>query len=226
MRLVVSTLALTLFAMPSLAMAQAGSWNFAVGAATDNQSKDVSKSDGKPFAWGEAVWENDSGFFYAGPAFETIKSGGSNVELELGGGIRPQWAGFDFDLNAMHKWRINADANHDDKAWEFTADMKRSVGPANARLRLQHSPDGTGDTKAWTWVSARAGWDFNDKLTANAEIGYRDQTNAVSYTGYNVGVIYALTNDVAVDLRWHGNDAKASGEQYKDRLVAGIAYAF
>ena len=228
MRLKVTALALVLVttALPVSAMAQSGSWNVSVGAGTDNRSKDISKSDGEAFVWGEALWENDSGFFYAGPAFETIKSAGSNVEVELGGGIRPQWAGFDFDLNATHKWRLNSNPGVDDEAWEFTADMMRAIGPAKARLRLQHSPDGTGSVKAWTWVSAQAGWEFNDKLSASAEIGHRDQDNAVSYTGYNIGLGYMLTKDLELDVRWHGNDSDMPGEQYKEALVASVAYAF
>lgn len=208
------------------AAAQAQSWDISVGAATDNRSKDASKSDGEAYAWGEALWNSEDGFFYAGPAFETIKSNGSNVEVEVGGGIRPQWAGFDFDLNATHKWRLDSNPGVDDDAWEFTADMKRSIGPASGRLRVQHSPDGAGSVKQWTWVSARAGWDFTDKLTASAELGYRDQTNSVSYTGYNVGVSYLLTKDLELDVRWHDTDADVPGEQYKGALVAGIAYAF
>ncbi|WP_292053374.1 MULTISPECIES: TorF family putative porin [unclassified Brevundimonas] len=228
MRLNASPLSFALLAaaLTLPATAQAQSWDVSIGAGTDNRSKDASKSDGNPFVWGEALWVSADGFFYAGPAFETIKSNGSNVEVEIGGGIRPQWAGFDFDLNATHKWRLDSNPGVDDDAWEFTADMKRSIGPASARLRLQHSPDGAGSVKQWTWVSARAGWDLTEKLNASAELGYRDQTNSVSYTGYNVGVSYLLTRDLELDLRYHGTDAKQPGEQYKDALVATVAYAF
>ena len=212
--------------LPSLAQAQSGSWDFAVGANTDNRSKAASKSEGDPSVWGEAIWTNDSGFFYAGPAFETVKSRGSDLEVGVSAGIRPQWAGFDFDLNAAHKWRLDSNPGVDDDAWEFTADMSRSIGPASARLRVQHSPDGAGPVKDWTWIAARAGWDFTDKLNASAEIGYRDQNGSTSYTGYNVGVSYALTRALELDLRWHGTDADSSDDQYKDKLVAGIAYAF
>lgn len=220
------SIALLVAALALPAAAQAQSWDVSVGAATDNRSKDASKSDGEAFVWGEALWNSADGFFYAGPAFETIKSNGSNLEVEIGGGIRPQWAGFDFDLNATHKWRLDSNSGVDDDAWEFTADMKRSIGPASGRLRVQHSPDGAGSVKQWTWVSARAGWDFTEKLTASAELGYRDQTNSVSYTGYNVGVSYLLTKDLELDVRWHDTDADVPGEQYKGALVAGIAYAF
>ena len=203
-----------------------GSWSFAFGAATDNRSKDASKSDGDPFVWGEAEWQSASGMVYAGPSFETIKSSGSELEVALNAGVRPEFAGFDFDLNVKHKWQIDANPGADDDAWEFTADMKRSIGPASGRVRLQYSPDSTGSTEAWTWVAARVGWDFNDRLNASAEIGRREQDNSVDYTGYNVGVSYALTRTIEADLRWHGTEAEVPGQQYADRLVAGVIFAF
>lgn len=217
--------ALLALAAPALAQ-DGGAWSFQVGAGSDNRSKDASKSDGDPFVWGQAQWESGDGLFYAGPSFETIKAGGSEMELAIKGGVRPQWAGFDFDLNVQHQWRLDADAGYDDDAWEFTADMKRAIGPARARVRLQHSPDGTGATKAWTWASVQGGWDFTDKLSASAEIGRRQQDNSIDYTGYNIGVSYALTRSVEADLRWHGTDADMPGEQYADALVAGVSFAF
>lgn len=202
-------------------------WSFEVGAATDNRSKDASKSNGDPYAWAEAEWESESGFFYAGPAAETIKSStGSELELTGSAGVRPQWLGFDWDFNAAHKWQIDANAGADADAWEFTADMERSIGPASARLRLQHSPDGTGSTEAWTWYGARLGWDFTPRLTATAEIGRREQDNSVDYTGGNVGLAYALNDVLELDVRYHATDAAVKTEQYEDKLVVGISAAF
>jgi uncharacterized protein (TIGR02001 family) len=208
------------------APSSAGSWSFAAGAATDNRSKDVSKSDGEPFVWGEAEWESASGLFYAGPSIETVRSSGAEVEVAVDGGVRPQFAGFDFDLNAKHKWLVDANPGTDDDAWEFTADVKRSIGPASGRVRLQYSPDSTGATEAWTWVEAQVGWDFTNKLSGSAAIGRREQDNSVDYTGYNVGLTYALTRNLEAELRWYGTDAEVPGEQYADALVAGISIAF
>ena len=219
--------ALALFAGSAQAQDAAGDWSFGLGAATDNRSKDASKSDGEPFVWGEARWSNSSGFFYAGPAFETIRSStGSDLEVSLTAGIRPEIAGFDLDISAEHKWHVDANPGADDNAWEFTADIKRSIGPASARVRLQHSPDSTGSTEAWTWVALRGGWEFTNRLSATAEIGRREQDNSIDYTGWNVGFSYALTDAIEADLRWHATDADVPGEQYKDGLVAGIAFAF
>lgn len=203
-----------------------GKWSFSAGAATDNRSKDASKSDGNPFVYGAAEWANASGLFYASGGLETIDAGGSKLESELALGLRPEFAGFDFDLSVAHKNRFDAAPGYDNDAWEFTADMKRSIGPASARLRVQHSPDSAGSTKAFTWVALRGGWDFTNKLNVSAEVGRRDQDNSIDYTGWNVGGSYALTPKVELDLRWHDTDADVPGEQYKGALVAGINFAF
>ncbi len=222
-----AALALLAAAMPAAAQqAPSGSWTFVVGAGTDNRSKAASKSDGDAFVWGEAEWESASGMFYAGPSFETIKSSGSELEVAFNAGVRPEFAGFDLDLNVKHKWQIDANPGADADAWEFTADVKRSIGPASGRIRLQYSPDSTGATEAWTWTEARLGWDFTDKLYASAAIGRREQDNSVDYTGYDVGLNYALTRNLEAELRWYGTDAEVSGEQYADSLVAGVSLAF
>lgn len=225
-------LAAALLGMAAPATAQdastpSGDWSFAFGAATDNRSKDASKSDGDAFVWGEAQWSSASGLFYAGPSFETVRSStGSELELKASAGLRPQVAGFDLDLNAAFKYQVDANPGADNDSWEFTADVKRSIGPASGRLRLQYSPDSIGSTEAWTWVEARVGWDFTDKLSGTASIGRREQDNSIDYTGWNAGLTYALTRNIEADLRYHATDADVPGEQYADALVAGISFAF
>ena len=224
----VAATALLACAAPAMAQdAPSDSWSFAFGAATDNRSKDASKSDGDPFVWGEAEWESASGLFYAGPSFETIRSStGSELEVKASAGIRPQLAGFDLDFNAAFKYQVDANPGADADAWEFTADVKRSIGPASGRLRLQYSPDSTGSTEAWTWAEARLGWAFTDKLEGTASIGRREQDNSLDYTGWNAGFSYALTRNIEADLRYHATDADVPGEQYADALVAGVTFAF
>ena len=216
------------FAPPAAAQdAPSGSWAFAVGAATDNRSKGASKSDGEAYVWGEAEWENASGLFYAGGGFQTIKSSsGSDLEVEIGAGLRPEFAGVDLQLNATHKSQIDAVSGYDDNAWELTADVRRSIGPASGRVRFQYSPDGMGGTEAWTWVEARAGWDFTNRLQATAAIGRREQDNSLDYTAWNAGFTYAVTNEIEAELRYYATDAQTPGEQYSDSLVAGISLAF
>ncbi len=205
-----------------------GSWSFAVGAGTDNRSKDASKTNGNAFIWGEAEWESSDGFFYVSPSFETIESsGGSNLGVKAVAGIRPQWAGFDWDFGVAHKWLLDSDPGYDDDSWEFTGDVKRAIGPVSARLRIQHSPDSTGSSQAWTWVALRGGFDLTNDLKLTAEVGRREQENSIDYTGGNIGLAYGWSNGIELDLRYHATDANIPGNrQYADALVAGISYAF
>lgn len=223
--------AATLFCSPlqsaAQETAQPGNLSFAFGAATDNRSKGISKTDGDAFVFSEAEWENASGLIYAASSLQTIKSsGGSELEFEVGAGLRPQVGGFDLDLSATRKMQIDAVAGYDDSAWELTADVRRSIGPASGRLRMQYSPDGLGGLEAWTWVEARLGWDFTNKLEGTAAIGRREQDNNLDYTAWNAGLTYALTRNIDADLRYYATDADVPGEQYADSLVAGISVAF
>lgn len=209
------------------APATSGRWSFEVGSATDNRSKGISKSDGEAFVWGEAEWENASGLFYATSGFQTIRNpSGSELEVEIGSGLRPEVAGFDLNLNITRKFQIDAASGFDDTAWELTADVARSIGPASGRLRLQYSPDGMGGTRAWSWVEARAGWEFTPRLQGTAAIGRREQDNGRDYTAWNAGLTYALTDTLEGELRCFATDADVPGEQFADTLMAGISFAF
>ena len=209
------------------ATAQDSPWTFSLGAATDNRSKDASKSDGNPYVYGTAEWESADGLFYAAPGFETIDSStGSKLELQAYAGIRPEIAGFDLDLKAAYKQQIDADPGTDNEAWEFTANLSRSIGPASARLQLQHSPDGTGGVRDWTWVEGRLGWDFTDRLEGTIALGRREQDAAPDYTGWNAGVRYALAPSLDLDVRYHDTDAEPSNPQYARALVAGFTTYF
>jgi len=224
-------IAALLAAVSTPALAQSpgpdGRWAFILGAGTDNRSWGLSRSDGEAFVFGATEWENASGLVYARSGFQTIKSaGGSDLELAFGAGLRPEVAGFDLDLNLTYNSQIGGAAGFDDTAWELTADVRRSIGPASGHLRLQYSPDGTGSTEAWTWVEARLGWDFTDRLQARVEIGRREQDNNLDYTAWNVGLAYALTRNLEGELRYYATDADVPGEHSADTLVAGISLAF
>ncbi|WGM30667.1 TorF family putative porin [Brevundimonas sp. NIBR11] len=213
---------------PTLAQAQtSGDWSFALGATTDNRSKDASKSAGDPSISGLAEWSTADGLFYAGPAFETIRSStGSDLEVSLLAGVRPEVMGFEVDLNVEHKWLVDAAPGSDDASWEFTANVSRDIGPLGTRLQVQHSPDGSGTTKAWTWVEGRMGWDFTDRLEGTVAVGRREQDAAPDYTGWNAGLRYALTPSLDVDVRYHDTDADASNPQYAKALVASVTTYF
>jgi uncharacterized protein (TIGR02001 family) len=200
-------------------------WSFEMGAGTDNRSKGASKSGSDPYVFGDVQWNGANGF-YADAEFETINSSGSHVETEVEAGWQFEAAGLEFDTSASRKWRLGADAGQDDDAWEFQFDITRDFGAVDARLRLEHSPDGLGSTRATSWIETRLRWPVAERLRASVALGRREQDNAPDYTGWNAGVAYALTDKTALDLRWHGTDIEAEGAQYEGALVASVLNAF
>ena len=64
------------------------------------------------------------------------------------------------------------------------------------------------------------------RLSASAELGRREQSNGIDYTGWNVGLTWAAAQGIDLDLRWHANSADLPGDQYASSVVAGVAFAF
>jgi uncharacterized protein (TIGR02001 family) len=220
---------LTLDALAAPALAQArpeDNWSFTLGAATDNRSKNASKTDNEGHVFGSATWESDDGLFYAGPGFQGDRSAGGDVELLVSAGYAPEAFGYEFDVNVAYLNRVGADAAFDEDAWEITANMRRAIGPAWGNLQVQYSPDAAGPTRAFTWVEAELGWEFTRRLSGSAALGRREQIGAPDYTGWNAGLTWGLTDALDLDVRYHDTDAHGEGEAFREGVVAEVVYAF
>jgi uncharacterized protein (TIGR02001 family) len=205
---------------------QSSPWSFELGAGTDNRSKAASKSGNDAYVSAYAAWESADGLIYVSPGFQTIQAGGSNIETDWIVGYRPEAFGYAFDLNVAYKRRLDVEAGYDADGVELSAEVSRAVGPAQAALLVQYAPDAPGATRSYVWVEAELGWAFTPRLDGSAALGRREQDNGPDYTGWNVGVTYALTDALDLDLRYYDTDAAALDEQYEEALVAKLAYAF
>ena len=222
-------LAAALLGLPAAAHAQSLPDGFGVeiGAGTDNRSKNASKTNGEAYAYGIVDWApGDSDFYISGSA-DGVDASGADWETKLMVGWTPQFAGFDLDVNAAHKWLVDPVPGTDNGAWEFTANISRSIGPARARLQYQYSPDSLGTTGSFSWVEARVGWEFTPRLDATAAIGRREQRNSQDYTGWNIGATYALTDNLDLDVRYYDTNIDIPGDRkYDDTLAAELSLSF
>jgi uncharacterized protein (TIGR02001 family) len=198
-----------------------------IGAGTDNRSKDASKTNGEAYAYGVVDYVPGSSDLYVSGSVEGVDSNGADWETKLMVGWAPQFGGFDFDINAAHKWLIDPVPGTDNGAWEFTANMSRSIGPASARLQYQYSPDSNGSTESFSWVEARVGWEFTPRMKGTAAVGRREQRNSIDYTGWNIGATYALTGNLDLDVRYYDTDVDLPADnKYDDTVVAEISLSF
>ncbi len=213
----------------SVAAAQsipADGWSLEVGAATDNRSKNVSKTDRGGHVFGSGTWTSADQRFYVGPSFEGARSDGSRMELAFSAGYAPEAFGYQFDFNLAYLNRVGADRGYDEDAWELTANISRSIGPATGNLQIQYSPDAAGPTRSFIWVEAELGWEFSDRLSGSAAVGRRQQVGAPDYTGWNAGLTFAVTEKIDLDVRYHDTSAHDEGRQYRNAVVAEVRYAF
>jgi uncharacterized protein (TIGR02001 family) len=218
---------LALSASPALAQSAGDDrWSFDLGAATDNRSKNVSKTQTEGHIFGSATWESADRRFYAGPAFEGVRGNGADVEVKFTAGYTPEAYGYQFDFNIAYLNRLDAEAGYDEDAWELTGNMSRSIGPASGNLQVQYSPDPAGAATSFVWVEAELGWDFSDRLSGSAAVGRREQDGAPDYTGWNAGLTYGLTDALDLDVRYYDTNAHDQGKQYRDGLVAEVKYSF
>ena len=215
--------------LPASAFAQSepsGRWSFDLGAATDNRSKNVSKTGNDGHIFGSATWESADRRFYVGPSFEGVQAGDSNVEVKFAGGYAPEAFGYQFDFNLAYLNRLDAGTAYDEDAWELTTNISRDFGPASGNLQIQYSPDAAGATRSFVWVEAELGWEFTDRLSGSAAVGRREQNGAPDYTGWNAGLTFGITDAIDIDVRYHDTNAHSAGEQYRDAVVAEVRYAF
>lgn len=205
---------------PTTAIAQDVSGQ--IGVATQYVGKGVGKSSDEPSLYGSV--EATAGLFYGEIFASTAElSQGADAEIVTTIGVRPEFAGFEFDLSAMNKdlpgSRPGVDANY----MEYQADVSRTLGPVGARLRVNYTPDGSGGTREAWWIEGQASIALNDVTKASVGLGERTADGGADYLAWNAGVKRKLTDRLALDVRWYDTDGHRLGEPYEGRLVGSLS---
>lgn len=165
------------------------------------------------------------GAFYVGAWASNVDFGDdTDAEVDLYGGYRSEAAGFAFDVGAVGYGYVNAPDGADYDYVELKAAASRAIGPATFGAAVYWSPDFFGLDNEATYVEANAVVVPADKWTVSAAIGYQSLDVNDDYTTWNVGVGYAVTDQVAIDLRYHDTDV--DGLLSDGRAVAGIKFLF
>jgi uncharacterized protein (TIGR02001 family) len=193
--------------------------------ATDYMSKGTSKNAREPAASGslEASW----GDLYLGTwGSDAVTFQGGDAELHLYAGVRPELAGFKWDLRAMAKTITGTADGVQETYVELRVDASRPLGPLKARVRVEYSPDNYGATEQAWWVEGQLAYALHERVTASAALGRREQDGGADYTAWNAGAQVAITDRVALDLRWYDTDSHELGRAYAGQAVAAISLRF
>ena len=165
------------------------------------------------------------GAFYVGAWASNVDFGDdTDAEVDLYGGYRGEAAGFAFDVGAVGYGYVNAPDGADYDYVELKAAASRAIGPATFGAAVYWSPDFFGLDKEATYVEANAAFAPADKWTVSAAIGHQSLDVNDDYTTWNIGVGYAVTDHVAIDVRYHDTDV--DGPLSEGRAVAGVKFLF
>lgn len=199
-----------------------GSWAFTLGLTTDYVRRGQTRGQEDIEAVGSAEWSR--GDVYVGAAANTAAVGDSDYEVDLFVGYQPQWAGWDWDLNAkrVSYFGGSGDVDH----WEFYVQATRSIGPLTGVVLVGGSPDYEGASDTAVWSQASAAWVLTPKFGLETAIGMQDEDNGPDYAWWQAGVTWAFTPSVAGDLHWYDTDAAALGESGEGQLAAAVTWGF
>lgn len=220
-----ATLAAGLIGLAAPASAQSTvdvAWN--VGVVSDYVFRGFSQTGEDPAIQGGV--DLTSGSFYAGAWASNVDFGDdTDAEVDLYGGYRTEAGGFALDFGAIGYLYVGEPDGADYNYAEFKAAASRAVGPATFGAAVYYSPDFFGADKEATYAEVNAAFSPAPKWTVSGALGKQWLDVSDDYTTWNVGVGYALTDKVGVDVRYHDTDVDGVPGA-EDRIVGAVKLTF
>ena len=201
-------------------------WN--VAASSDYVFRGVSQTEEGPAISGGV--DLTSGTFYAGAWASNVAFPGdpdTNAEIDLYAGVRPEFAGWNWDFGAVGYFYTGQPNGADYDYVEARVAASRAIGSATIGAAVYWSPDyfGAAEDEA-TYVEANAAFSPAEKWTVSGAVGRQFLSSDLDYTTWNLGVARQLTDNLALDVRYHDTDEHAFGDIYGSRAVASLKAAF
>ena len=197
---------------------------FNAGIVTDYVFRGFSQTGEDPAIQGGV--DLTAGSFYAGAWASNVDFGDdTDAEFDIYGGYRTEAAGFALDFGVIGYLYAGAPDGADYNYAEFKAAASRAVGPATVGAAVYYSPDFFGVDEAATYAEINGSFSPADKWTVSGAIGQQWLDVTDDYATWNAGVSYALTDNLAIDVRYHDTDVKGVAGAY-DRVVAGVKLTF
>lgn len=220
-----ATLAAGLIGLAAPASAQSTvdvAWN--VGAVSDYVFRGFSQTSEDSAIQGGV--DLTSGSFYAGAWASNVDFGDdTDAEVDLYGGYRTEAVGFALDFGAIGYLYVGEPDGADYNYAEFKAAASRAVGPATFGAAVYYSPDFFGADKEATYAEVNGAFSPAPKWTVSGALGKQWLDVSDDYTTWNVGVGYALTDKVGVDVRYHDSDVDGVPGA-EDRIVGAVKLTF
>ena len=200
---------------------------FNVGAATDYVFRGISQTDEDPQIFAGA--DISSGIFYGGVWGSNVEFGdGTDAEFDVYAGVKPVVGPVTFDLGVIYYGYVD-DGNDWDYV-EFKGAGSVPVGPGTIGAAVYYSPNftGPGDIEGLYYELNGSVAIPNTKFSLSGAVGHQELSDgAVDYTTWNVGVGYAVTDNIGLDFRYIDTSKENTlGPLSGERFVAGFKATF
>ena len=196
-------------------------WN--LGVTSDYVFRGYSQTSEDPAIFGGV--DLTVGSFYAGAWASNVDFGDStDGEIDIYGGYRSEVSGFAVDVGIVGYLYTSQPGGADYGYAELKATASRAFGPVKLGGAVYWSPDFFGADDEATYVEANASFSPAAQWTVSGTVGHQSLDVNDDYATWNAGVAYAVTENVAIDLRYHDTDV--DGPLSDDRAVATLKFLF
>jgi uncharacterized protein (TIGR02001 family) len=215
----------TAIAEPPAEPPQMPVFTFNVTGATDYIFRGVSQTENQPVIFGSAKVAYDH--FYAAAGAETVDFHNSiNAEYDLSAGWTPSIDKFNFDLGVIRYGYVNEPPHVSIDTIEVRGAASRKFDKLKLGVALNYAPDYFGTKRSGTYFEGNAAYAITDKLAASGAVGQQIISAGNSFSTWNAGASYALTKNLALDLRYYDTDTHRFGSLYRSHYVAALKLGF
>jgi uncharacterized protein (TIGR02001 family) len=202
-------------------------FSFNIGANTDYVFRGVSQTDEDPSVFG-GVDVTLGSIGYAGVWASNVDFGnGTDLEYDLYAGVKPVVGAVTFDLAVIYYGYLDSPSGSDQDYFEGKVAASVPVGPATLGAAIYYSPDFFGGTGDAVYYEANASFSIPEtKFSVSGAVGHQQVKGPADYTTWNLGVGFAVTDNISLDVRYHDTDEHRFGDIYDSRVVGGIKFVF
>ena len=204
----------------------APNWSANVAVSSDYVFRGVSQTREKP-AVSAGVDLMRNGIYAGGWASNVDFGDKTNAEVDLYAGYRPEVAGYALDFGVVGYLYPGQPNGADYDYVELKAAASRAIGPATVGAAVYYSHDffGAAEDQA-TYAEVNGAVRPADKWTVSGAVGRQWVSSDLDYMTWNLVAAYQLTDNLAVDLRYHDTDQHDFGDGYGARAAATLKATF
>lgn len=198
-----------------------------VGAASDYVFRGVSQTDEDAEIFG-GLDATIGKIGYVGTWLSNVDfNNGTKMEYDIYGGIKPTVGPVSLDLGVIRYGYTDQPPGSHETYYEWKAAGSVPAGPATIGAAAYYSHQFFGHTGKALYYEVNGSLPLpNSKFSVSGALGRQQVEGPADYTTWNVGVGYALTSHVGLDLRYWDTDEHSFGDIYGSRLVIGVKATF